>query len=186
MAADIDVINAALSKLGERVIAAITDSVPAARLATRTYDDIRDALLREYPWNFATQRESLAVDAAVPDWGYAYTYVLPASCLRLIEISNAADADWRNEGGNIITDITTPLKIRFVGTVTVDDMDATFREALAARCAMEWAEPLSQTTTVVDAMAKLYRNKLQVARIADGQEDRIKTFEADDFISARY
>ena len=66
------------------------------------------------------------------------------------------------------------------------EMEATFREALAARLAMEWAEPLSQTSTVGEQMASLYRNKLQVARVADGQEDRIKSIHAPDFIDARF
>jgi hypothetical protein len=186
MAADIDVINAALSKLGEQVIVAVSDSSPPARLANQTYADIRDSLLREYAWNFATQRASIAVSVTTPDWGYAYAYDLPATCLRLIEINNASDVDWRNEAGTIVTDIATPLQIRFIGTVTVDEMDATFRECLAARCAMEWAEPLSQTTSVGNQMAALYRNKLQVARVADGQEDRIKIIEATDFLDARF
>ncbi len=186
MAASIDIINAALSKLGEVAILAVTDPSPAGRLANRTYGDIRDALLREFSWNFAVKRASLAADATAPDWGYLRKFNLPTGCLRLIEVNNAGDEDWRNEGRAVVTDMTAPLEILYVAEVSVDEMDATFREALAARLAMEWAEPLSQTTTVVNAMATLYRNKLQVARAADGQEDRIRTIDAPDFIDARF
>lgn len=186
MAADIDIINAALSKLGEVTITSVADVSPAGRIANRTYADIRDALLRQYPWNFATKRASLAADAEAPEWGYDYAFTLPAGCLRLIEVNAAATDQWRNEGGKVVTDLTAPLEIRYVEEVAVDQMDATFREALAARLAMEWAEPLSQTSTVVDAMASMYRNKLQVARTADGQEDRIQTIEANTFIDARW
>ena len=186
MAADIDVINAALSKLGEQALLAITDVSPAGRLANRTYADLRDALLREFPWNFAIKRASLAADAEAPEWGYAFKYNLPGGCLRLIELNNCGDEDWRNEGRTIVTDMTAPLQIRYVKNVSVDEMDATFREALASRLAMEWAEPLTQATTVVNSMATLYRNKLQVARVADGQEDRTRTIDAPDFIDARW
>ena len=48
------------------------------------------------------------------------------------------------------------------------------------------AEPLTQTTTVVREKATLYRNALQVARVADGQEDRTRTIDAPDFIDARF
>lgn len=186
MASDIDVVNSALSRLGEQPLLALSDPSPPGRLATRTYDDIRDALLREYPWNFATKRGSLAASPTAPLWGFAFAYTLPSDNLRLIEIENVGDQDWRNESGTIVTDMTAPLNIRYIQLVSVDAMDSTFREALAARLAMEWAEPLVQTTSVVNAMATLYRNKLQVARVADGQEDRQKVIDAPDFIDARW
>ena len=186
MAADIDIINAELSKLGEQPLTAVTDPSPPGRLANRTYTDIKEALLREFPWNFAVKRESLAADVAAPVWGYTTSYTLPGDCLRLIEINNTSDQDWRNEAGTIVTDMTAPLEIRYVASVLEGEFDPAFREALAARLSMEWAEPLSQSTSVGNAMATLYRNKLQVARVADGQEDRQRVIDAPDFITARF
>jgi hypothetical protein len=186
MAADIDVINSALSKIGEEAILAVTDPSPAARIANRTYGDIRDALIREFPWNFATKRASLAAEVATPVWGAVRQFVLPSDLLRLLEINNTEDQDWRLESGRVVTDMTAPLEIKYVAAVAVDAMDATFREALAARLALEWAESLTQTTSVVNAMASLYSNKLQVARAADGQEDRVRVLDYPDFTDARF
>ncbi len=186
MAADIDIINAALSKLGEQNLTSVTDASPPGRLANRTYPDIRDALLREHSWNFAVKRASIAADTATPVWEFALQYTLPGDCLRLLELSNTANLDWRLEGNKILTDLAAPLLIKYVARVLEGGMDATFREALAARLAMEWAEPLSQTTSVADAMATLYRNKLQVARAADGQEDRLRAIDASEFVEARW
>ena len=186
MAADIDIINAALSKLGEQTLLAVTDPSPPGRLANRTYADIRDALLREFPWNFATKRASLAADPVAPTWGFERKFNLPSDCLRVVELNNDADEDWRNEGRTIVTDITAPLQIIYIGSAQVDAMDSTFREALAARLAMEWAEPLSQTSSVVSAMSALYKNKLRVARVADGHEDSTREVSAPSFINARF
>jgi len=186
MASEVEIINGALSKLGEQPILAITDPSPAGRLANRTYADIRDAMLREYPWNFAVKRASLAAEVDVPLWEFALSYVLPPDCLRLIAVNNPGDLEWRNEGGRIVTDIAAPLEIKYVALVLVGSFDATFREALSARLAMEWAEPLAQTTSVSSAMANLYQNKLRVARVADGQEDRQQVIEAVGFIEARF
>lgn len=186
MAADIDIINAALTKLGEITLLSVADVSPAGRLANRTYADIRDSFLRQYTWNFATKRASLAAESEAPEWGFLRTFNFPSDFLRLIEIKNEGDEDWRNEGNAIVTDIVAPLKIKYVARVLEGEMDATFREALAARLAMEWAEPLAQSTTLTNTMATLYRNKLQVARAADGQEDRIRVIEASDFINARF
>jgi hypothetical protein len=186
MASDIDVINGALSKLGAQPVLAVTDPSPEGRLANRTYDDIRDSLLREFDWNFATKRASLAASSTAPEWGYSTAFPLPADLLRLVELNNDFDQDWRNESGTIVTDMAAPLQIRYIALVPVDSMDSTFREALAARLAMDWAEPLTATSSVIENMSSLYRNKLQVARVADGQEDRQKVIDAPDFIDARF
>ena len=186
MAADIDVINGALARLGEQTILSLADPSPPGRLASRTYNDIRDALFREFPWNFATKRASLAADVAVPEWGFARAFTLPTDSLRLIEVNNSSDQEWRNEGGTIVTDMTAPLEIRYIALVSVDSMDSTFREALSARLAMEWAEPLAQTSTVVSQMSAFYKNKLQVARAADGQEDRLRVIDSPSFVDARF
>jgi len=184
--ADIDIVNAALSKLGEQPLLAMTDASVPGRLANRTYEDIKDALVREFPWNFAMKRTSLAADPVAPAWGFAYKFNLPGDCMRVVDIENDYNYDWRVEGGTIVTDLSAPLNIRYVGDVLEGAMEATFREALAARLAMEWAEPLSATTSLANSMATLYKNKLQVARAADGQEDRLRAIDVSLFIDSRY
>ncbi len=186
MATTLDIINDGLRKLGEQTITSVAESSPAARLASATYDGIQDALFREFPWNFAMTRASITAEVTTPTWGYAREYALPALCMRLVDINNVDDEDWTLELGMILTDKTSPLEIKYVARVEPDDMDPTFREALAAKLAVEWAEPLSQTSSVVAAMFDLYRNKLQVARTADGQENRPGVIDAPDFINARY
>jgi hypothetical protein len=101
-------------------------------------------------------------------------------------VNNTDDQEWRNESGRVVTDIEAPLQIKYVASVPVDSMDSTFREALAARLAMEWAEALTQTSSVVNSMAEMYRNKLRVARTSDGQSDRIRTIEYPGFIESRF
>ena len=70
LAADIDIINAALSKLGEQALLSVADQSVPGRLANRTYKDIKEALLREYPWNFTPKRISLTAAAAAPVGGF--------------------------------------------------------------------------------------------------------------------
>lgn len=186
MPADIDIINAALNKLGEQVLTSVADVSVAGRLATATYSIYRDALLREHDWNFATKRASLTALAETPVWEFDFQYNLPGDCLRLIEIENPSQCKYRNEGRKILTDLTSPLKIKYVGSVEVGEMDATFFEALAQRLAMEWAEPISQTNSKTEMMTVLYQRKLQVAKVADGQTDQNQTMVTDDFVQARW
>lgn len=187
MASDVEVANAALAKLGEPGLLSFADDSVAGRLASRTFADIRDTLLREYPWNFATKRASLAAEVATPLWGFARQYPVPPDFLRLLEMENPNKWDYNIEGGKILTDLTPPLNIRYIRRVeAVDEMDLNFREALAARLAAEWAESLTQTTTVTEQMNALYTQKLRIARAADGQEDDHRALETTSFIDARW
>ena len=176
MASDVGIANAALGKIGAGTLLALTDDSPEGRLATRTYAELRDQLLRSHPWNFATLRVSLAASSTAPVWEYDNAFLVPADFLRLIDVSNPQLQAYRvertaTEGTIIVTDIGAPLKIKYIAQVTdPDKFDASFREALAALLAREWAEPLTGITALAQNMAALYDKKLQEAKGVDGQE----------------
>ena len=80
MTTDVDIVNAALIRLGERTIASLADAVKPAQLANAIFAELRDALLREHPWNFAVRRTQLSIPAArAPAGRYTGAYVLPES-----------------------------------------------------------------------------------------------------------
>ncbi|GAG86082.1 unnamed protein product [marine sediment metagenome] len=190
MASKIGIINSALSQLGEASITALTDVSRAARLAERTYDDLRQDTLRDHPWNFAMKRLSIAASTTAPVWEFAYAYPIPADCLRIVEVCNPSKLKYRveyaNAGTIIATDIAAPLKIKY--TTDIEDanaMDSKFREALAARCAMNWAEPLTGTSAKVAQIAQIYTLLVKGAKAVDGQEDSPEIVTSDDWIDAR-
>ena len=190
MASEVGICNAALAKLGLRSILAFTDDRTEARLATQTYEDIRDDVLRDHPWNFATFRAELAAEVTAPAFAYARAFNLPDTptyCLRVLEVVNPSSWPWKVEGRQILTDLGSPLQITFISRITnCDQMDALFRDALAARLAMEWAEKLTRTTTIQEAMAALYAKKLAEARSIDGQEGTREEISESSWISARW
>jgi hypothetical protein len=187
MASDVDIVNNALTKLGEQAILGFTDDSDPGRLANRTFANIRDAMLRENPWNFATKRAQLAAEVTGPVYEFANSYPLPTDFIRLIEIDNPNRFPYRLEMGRILCDLASPINIRYVFQVTdADAMDPGFREALSARLAAEWAEALSATNTVTQQMFQLARQKLAVALAIDGQEDDQRSLQSTSFIDARY
>lgn len=155
MASQVGICNRALTKLGEKRITSLDeDSKPAAALNSM-YDDVLDACLREHVWSFAKTRTQLAALADPPLFGFGYQYRLPADFLRLIQIGQFLvypRTDTRGlfsiENGNILTDLTAPLHIRYTKRVTDPNaMDALFREAFACRLAAEACESLTQSST---------------------------------------
>jgi len=187
MASETEIANAALDKLGEPPLTSFDDDSRAGRLAKRTYADLRDALLREFSWNFAVARVELAASTTTPVWGFANRFPLPSDFLRQLQIYNPNNYAWQLESGAIVTDLGAPLQLRYIKRVTdVNAMDMDFREALSARLAMEWAQPLTQDGGIVKQMAELYEAKLRTARAADGQEEVPPTLDTTTFIDARW
>ena len=175
MASAVGISNAALGKIGAGTLLALTDASPEGRLALRTFAELRDQLLRAHPWNFATKRASLAASSTAPVWEYDNAYVVPSDFLRVLDVSNPQLMDYRVERVEdatvIVTDISAPLKIKYTAQITdADSMDPSFREALSALLAREWAEPLTGITSLGQQAAAMYDKKLQEAKAVDGQE----------------
>lgn len=88
MASEIDIANLALGHLGDNATVASLDPPEGSAQAehcARFYPIARDALLELHDWNFATKRALLAqVDNLWSQW--AYTYLQPADCLRVIAV----------------------------------------------------------------------------------------------------
>lgn len=192
MASDVGIANHALHKLGVSRIVAFTDTTKQGLIANDTFYDIRDALLRAHPWNFAIELAALAADATAPAWGFDARYALPEGqnpCLRVLQVEGEDETSglWKVQGRYIHTSLTAPLNILYIKRITdANSMDALFREALAARLAMEWATTLTHDPQIQSAMTQLYNSlKLPEARSIDGQEDIAVQIESSEWLDAR-
>jgi len=85
MTTQLAICNLALSHLAEgRPIASLSEATASARACTRFYTQVRDEVLREFPWPFALRTTALTVidgetTRASLDWQYSYEY--PTDCL---------------------------------------------------------------------------------------------------------
>ncbi len=178
--------NAALTHLGERRIEDLNEIGKTASILNDKYGETRDELLRLHVWNFATKRVQIAADATAPLWGFSNQYTLPADCLRLVEVSNSENYDYRVEGRKILTDLGSPLSILYTRQVTSPiEMDVLFRQALAALLAAEVAESITGDNTKVDGLRRLALSKIREAKAPDGQESAPRHLEASEWLDAR-
>jgi hypothetical protein len=187
----VDLCNKALDKLGHGPIASLDDNTKAARLCTRNWPLVRDAVLRAHPWNFAIKRDVLApvdltVTEAAKQWGFSNKFPFPADMLRLVEVRDLSTSDYQVEGRAILAN-TTVLYIRYVGREEdPNQYDVLFFDAAAAHLAFELAEPLTQSNTKKDAAWQEYKDRLSDAKQLDGQENPPAQFEEDEWIAVRY
>lgn len=188
MSSIVAICNIGLINLGEDTISSLDDQTKRAKLCKQRYADIRDAVLRAHPWNCAIERVSIPAEAAGPTWGYANKFQLPVDplCLRVLDIENAADMPWKIEGKFIVTDIGSPVRIRYIKRVEDStEYDALLVQAIGARIAADLAMPLTQSQDLMKSMWSLYVEKLREARGIDGQEGTPDQFEDDTWIGAR-
>ena len=175
---DVDICNRALSRLGTRAtISALDENSTEARTVSIWYAATRDTLLRAHDWNFARRRLVLA-EAGIAPTGWAFRYLLPPDCVRLLRIYPAAP-----EVGSARFEVAGDSPARFVlcdepgaeavYTARVDDpalFDAGFASALVDQLAAHIAYPITQKTDTAVRLAQLARAALADAMAADVNE----------------
>lgn len=81
----VEICNIALNHIGVATIERLDEASEPARVCRRCYDYVRQAVLRKFPWTFATRSVQLAALQDVPpNWKYAYRYPADAVCLRMM------------------------------------------------------------------------------------------------------
>ena len=189
MASETSICNRALQKLGAARISSLTENSNNARSCNACYEELRDDELSKYAWSFAMERAELAADAIAPDFGKQNSFTLPADFLRLITPypeMDTNDRDWTIEGNKIYSNDSDPIQIRYIKRVTnVGDMNVYFREALAARIAMELCEEITQSNTKKADLNASYSEAIKSARKTNAMQKVALESPLDSWITGR-
>lgn len=191
-ASAVDICNGALSLLGaERIIALEgTDSDNKRILCALFYEQARDAVLTDFPWNFAVRRTTLTAalassDPNYPVFDWAYGFNLPADpyCLRVLRT-------YGNEpyevNGRVLYCDSSSISIKFIARITaVSQYQPMAAQAIAAYLAMMLALPLTESTTKYTSMANLYESLKRRAEDTDTQEGTPDEIDSDELLTVR-
>jgi len=138
-------------------------SGPATQSSTRNVFRLPAGFLRQAPSD-PKAGSSLYLGAA---WGLDYT-------------------DWLFEGNYIVSVEVNAILLRFVAdTVDVPNMDPMFCEGLGARIGLAICEPLTQSGSKLELIAKIYEKFMSEARTVNGIETGPEESPVDDFIACR-
>lgn len=192
MASEVSICNRALRLLRVQPISSFDEDGEAAGWCAETYGDARDALIAEYPWNFATRRAALPALSDVPTWGFARAFQLPGDperCLRVLRLEGEPERavlPYQVEGRRVVTDEAAPLRILYLARVIdPSGYPPLFVEALAARLAAEGAFHFTGSTSREAQLSDLYERKLALARRFDAQEGSAPGVVADEWLRSR-
>jgi hypothetical protein len=174
VASTVGICNRGLQKLGATRITSLDEDSVNARACNACFEELKQSEIRKHKWRFAIDRVELAADASSPAFGKENSFTLPADCLRVIAPypeMNLEELDWEIEGGKIYTNDDDPLYVRYLKNITDPNlMDPTFREALAARIALELCEQLTQSNTKKAELKEDYKDSIRDARKANAIE----------------
>lgn len=96
MATKVGICNFALSHLGVgKEIASLTENSEEASACNRFFEQVREEMLREFPWSFATKFMTMELVDENPtnEWGYSYRY--PSDCVKFIRVLSGLRNDNR-------------------------------------------------------------------------------------------
>ena len=189
MAAEVDIYNRALQKLGAKLVTSTSENSVNARACSAAYASVRDALYRKHVWAFTIERAELAADATEPEWGRANSFTLPSDFIRLAPKypeDNSHLDDNVIEGRKILTNDAAPIYIRYVKRVTdVETMDVLFRELLSTELAFELCEALTQSNQKKEGLRSDAKDIIKEAKRANAIESVAQEPPADPWLTAR-
>lgn len=201
MASQVSICNQAISWLSGNLIISIDDEIVEAKLCKANYDNVRDAVLEEKAWTFATRRYILPASAESDDWGYAYRFPIPSEVILIIhatdkggvsDVGNTSfinqtdpNFDYRVEDGFIKSNSSIIYIKAIVQVTDTSKFTNGFVQAFATRLAAEIAIPLTESKRLQEFYWALYQKKLQIAGAADGIQGKSDILKSTRFTRVR-
>lgn len=177
----------ALVKLGCAPIAAFDEPGAEAEVARHLYAPVRDALLSQHPWSFATAQASLPRLAAPPVADYAHAFQLPADFLRALSAGTPLRARglvYRIAGDRLHAD-AEQVMLTYIFRPADGALPAYFDWLLIARLAAEFCLPLTESTSRAAVLAEMAEQELRRAKLVDSQQASVAAVEDFTLIGAR-
>ena len=179
MATDVSICNQALGWLGASLITSLSDKSTEAQLCNANFADLRDAVLEDAAWTFATKRYTLTPEANTPDWGYSNQFTIPAEVLRVLQVTDdplyvngGSTFDWRREENKILCDVDKVYLKAVIQVTDASRFPPAFSQALAARIARDLAGALTQSKGIQELMESKYQRALDTALATDGSQGK--------------
>ena len=200
--------NLALGWLGcDRITQFENPTQKTEQLLADQFEGLRDAVLEDGDWTFATKRLVVVPDPnQVPAFGYGAAFPVPATVLRVVQVLPGGGAptldafaasmspdfeasiDWRYEDRCVLVEAGyTSLNVKAI--VQVPDStrwSPSFCQALAARIAADLCVPISGDRALSVDLWKLYEGKLKTARSNDGRQGRSQVIRASSIARRRW
>lgn len=167
----VSICNLALMMVGIPAITSFQEENNNAKLCKTFFPVLRDRVLRDHTWSFATTFCNLqALNEKSHDPAYEYVCSLPGDVIRVIEL--VENRPYRRVENKLLV---RELPATLVYTRRVEDpglFDETFVEALQYLLAAEIGMSNTRDAQLINMYRREYEKRLALARSIDSQENR--------------
>jgi hypothetical protein len=192
MVSETSIVNQALGFLGSNPITSLNDDSISAQLMRDNYPFIRDAVLTEAAWTFATDRLT-DTTADMDAWGQQYKHALPLDWMQVLrvyhDISNnhrrLRSNDWVREGDFILTNEATVYMWGIKRITDTSLFSPAFVQCLATRIAADLCMAITESVTQQGTLYQIYDIKLKEAMNADGVQGANEMIQSNTLLDAR-
>lgn len=182
-ASQIEVVQAALHRIGEEEITSLDEDSSAARVARTNYEGIVRAVFARHAWTFAKRTLPLTYQGAVTlgPWTHAFVWPSEVMNVRTVLYASTGDrlrsGDYAIEGGRILARSDTPLQV--VATIRADESDwpGDVSEAVVTRLQGLFLESLCDKPQDARLMKKDADMMLRDAIVRDKRQEPGVSFE---------
>lgn len=168
---DLDLVNAALVKLGALPIQGFGDADASAGVAAALYPVVAEATLTAHPWSFTLKRARLTALDGDPLADFQTRFALPADFLRAIYVDDRGSSPrYALVGRELHTD-ARDLVLTYQYRPSEDVFPPFFRAALVAKLAAELCIPITESTARAEALDRLAERELERAWAIDRSQE---------------
>jgi len=176
-ATPVSICSNALLMLGAQPINDLADNNDRARLASNLYPQVRNSLIRSFPWNCCITRVALSPDVTTPAFDWAYQFSLPGDFVKALACGEAgSEVEFKIEGRKLLSD-SNPCYLRYIFR---NDNPATWDDGLVNVLTLQMAESMAyaitQSASLRDSLAQRAELAFKRAKSVDGQDDTPETF----------
>lgn len=167
----VTICNLALMMVGIPAITSFDEENNNAKLCKSYFPVLRDRVLRDHTWSFATAAYELQqLNEKSIDDNFPFVCALPGDVIRVIALSN--DAPYRRVGNRILVQ-SLPAKVLYIARIEDPNLfDETFIEALQYLIASEIGMANTRSVQLISLYREKYERTLATARSIDSQENR--------------
>ncbi len=178
----VSIVNHALSLLAVTPIVSLQEDTKPANTANRLYIPLRDALLEERAWTFATGRAKLIPDPTPPEWGYTRKFLIPGTVIRILNVWErpplpgqedvTPPVEWNREGKHILATVDV-IYVKMINVIEdPSQFSPAFRDLFAYRLAADMCIALTENRSLMVDLHTLYNDKLIKASSTDAAQGR--------------
>jgi hypothetical protein len=183
-ATKLKIYNGALREVGERKLAALTDSVESRRVLDTVWDsEFVDEVLSAGQWNFAARSALVDIDASItPPFGYTNAFTKPTDWVRTIALSEDEYfayplRDYTDEAGVWYAE-SDPLYVKWVSNGAdygnnLANWPANFRIYVETLLASRACTRLTQNENKTEQLIKLSDRRLRKAQATDAMDEAV-------------